>query len=87
MTVSLQSLSSAWQLHSFPRQVQRPKEGKAKTPGSGEYRLKPDLDPQFNSSRLTSPRISFPIAPKDQSEKRMGNTSSEGTPGPGTYCV
>ena len=54
---------------SFPKQVQRPKEGKAKTPGPGEYRLKPDLDPQFNSSRLTSPRISFPIAPKDQSEK------------------
>ena len=49
--------------------MQRPKEGKAKTPGPGEYRLKHDLDPQFNSSRLTSPRISFPIAPKDQSEK------------------
>ncbi len=54
---------------SFPKQVQRPKDGKAKTPGPGEYRLKPDLDPQFNSSRRTSPRISFPIAPKDQSEK------------------
>lgn len=55
--------------YSFPKQVQRPKEGKGKTPGPGEYRLKPDLDPQFNSSKLTSPRISFPIAPKDQCEK------------------
>ncbi|KAA6417619.1 MAG: hypothetical protein FRX49_12411 [Trebouxia sp. A1-2] len=77
--------------YSFPKQVQRPKEGKAKTPGPGEYRLKPDLDPQFNSSRLTSPRISFPIAPKDQSEKVYSGAASrtafigKESPGPQAY--
>jgi len=54
---------------SSPKQAQRPKEDKGKTPGLGAYRLKPNLHPLFNSSRLTSPRITFPIAPKDQSEK------------------
>ena len=55
-------------LAAFPRRW-RPMEGMARTPGPEAYRLKPDLDPQFNSSSITSPRISFPIAPKDQSEK------------------
>ncbi|DBB08674.1 TPA: hypothetical protein ACH3X3_008210 [Trebouxia sp. C0006] len=77
--------------YSFPKQVQRPTEGKARTPGPGAYRLKPDLDPQFNSSRLTSPRISFPIVPKDQSEKVYSGAASETafigkeSPGPQAY--
>ena len=54
---------------SFPKQVQRPKEGKGRLPGPGEYRVSGDLEPQALSTRLTSPRVSFPIAPKDQSEK------------------
>ena len=54
---------------SFSKQAQRPKCGKGRFPGPGEYKHKSDLEPQFNSSKYTSPRIIFPIAPKEQCEK------------------
>ena len=54
---------------SFPKEIQRPKYGKGKQPGPGEYKLKPDLGLQMNSKRLNSPRASFPHAVKEQSDK------------------
>lgn len=54
---------------SFPKDSQRPRHGKGKLPGPGEYKLKPDLGPQMNSKRLNSPRASFPQAVKEQSDK------------------
>lgn len=76
---------------SFPKQIQRPKSGKGKSPGPGAYRLKNDLGPQFNSSKLSAPHISFPIAPKDQSDKVYSGLASEAafigkeSPGPQAY--
>ena len=54
---------------SFSKESQRPKYGRGKLPGPGEYKLKPDLGLQMNSKRLNSPRASFPQAVKEQSDK------------------
>ena len=54
---------------SFSKQVQRPKEGRGRPPGPGQYRMRGDLEPQALSTHPTSFRTSFPIAPKTQADK------------------
>ena len=55
--------------HSFSKQVQRPQQGKGRLPGPGQYKMRGDLEPQALSTHPTSPRVSFPIAPKTQADK------------------
>ena len=54
---------------SFSKQLQRPTLGKDRLPGPGQYKMRGDLDPQALSTHSTSPRVSFPIAPKTQADK------------------